>query len=420
MIIVCEDCGKKYRLDTTKLHGESARFKCKACNRLIQLTIPTPMDDHHGKGVISSAVSQSSAGNDLNPDGMKQIGVWSTHGSETDDDPDAKFSEGSGGYTVSFDKDAEGEIERDFSLPAETYQVSATGSLRSKMMILFVALPIALFAITSTFFLFQMKRLEKSLTDESVGIVNRLAEEKIADISRAVATQCKLYLLAKPSLKKEKFIKDNKFKQLAIQKVGATGYTALYERPGKDGVWRTWSHVQPKLIGIDMSTLKEPLGQNFNGFWRVFTGVRGGEESKGYYTWKDGDNRIRKKFMVCTPIDGTKYVIAATTYLEELTQSVTELKNRSHILAGHIVTVISISLMGTLFLIGAIVLVYSFRLTRRIRNLTEVADRISIGDMDAEISVRSKDEIGELAEAITRMQESIRLSIQRLRSRQRK
>ena len=419
MIIICEDCGKKYRLDTTKLHGESARFKCKACNRLIQLTIPTPMDDHHDKGTINSAVNQSTEGNDFNPDRMKQKDVWSTHGIVTDDDPDAKISEGSGVYTASFENDDEDELERDFSLPAKKNQASAARSLRSKMMILFVALPIALFAISSTFFLFQMKRLEKSLTDESVGIVNRLAEEKIADLSRAVATQCKLYLLANPSLKKEKFTKDNKFKQLAIQKVGATGYTALYERPGKDGVWRTWSHIQPKLIGIDMSTLKKPLGQNFDGFWHVFTGVRSGEESKGYYTWKDGDNRIRKKFMVCTPIEGTKYVIAATTYLEELTQSVTDLKNRSHLLAGHIITVIAISLTGTLFLIGAIVLMYSFRLTSRIRNLTKVADRISIGDMDAEISVRSKDEIGELAEAITRMQESIRLSIQRLRTRQR-
>ena len=416
MIIICEDCGKKYRLDETKLHGESARFKCKSCNHLIQLTIPTLTDDHLGNGTTSSTFSQSTDGNDIKPDQIERRGIWHNHGALADDDPDAEIFEGTRLYTASFGKDDEDDPEGDSSLPLEPSSASGAHSLRSKMMILFFAFPIVLFSISSAFFLYQMKRLEKSLTDESVRIVNRLAEEKIAELSRAVATQCKLYLLAKPSLKKEKFIKDKKFKQLAIQKVGATGYTALYERPGKDGVWRTWSHVQPKLIGIDMSTLKEPLGQNFDGFWRVFTGVSGGEESKGYYTWKDGDNRIRKKFMVCTPIEGTKYVIAATTYLEELTQSVTELKNRSHILVTRIVTVIAISLMATLLLIGAIVLMYSFRLTRRIRSLTEVADRISIGEMDAVISVHSKDELGQLAEAITRMQESIRLSIQRLRS----
>jgi HAMP domain-containing protein len=46
-----------------------------------------------------------------------------------------------------------------------------------------------------------------------------------------------------------------------------------------------------------------------------------------------------------------------------------------------------------------------------------VAERISVGEMDAEIKIKSRDEIGDLAEAISRMQESIRLSIERLRRR---
>jgi methyl-accepting chemotaxis protein len=46
-----------------------------------------------------------------------------------------------------------------------------------------------------------------------------------------------------------------------------------------------------------------------------------------------------------------------------------------------------------------------------------VAERISVGDLDIEIESTSTDEIGELSEAISRMQESIRLSIERLRRR---
>jgi HAMP domain-containing protein len=46
-----------------------------------------------------------------------------------------------------------------------------------------------------------------------------------------------------------------------------------------------------------------------------------------------------------------------------------------------------------------------------------VADRISVGELDAVIDINSKDEIGDLAEAITRMQDSVRLSIERLRRR---
>jgi methyl-accepting chemotaxis protein len=53
-----------------------------------------------------------------------------------------------------------------------------------------------------------------------------------------------------------------------------------------------------------------------------------------------------------------------------------------------------------------------------IKKLTDVAERISVGDMGAEIKIKSKDEIGNLAEAISRMQDSLRLAIERLRRRQ--
>jgi len=49
--------------------------------------------------------------------------------------------------------------------------------------------------------------------------------------------------------------------------------------------------------------------------------------------------------------------------------------------------------------------------------LTDLAQRISIGDLDAEVDIKSKDEIGDLYDAIVRMQESIRLSMERLRRR---
>jgi HAMP domain-containing protein len=63
------------------------------------------------------------------------------------------------------------------------------------------------------------------------------------------------------------------------------------------------------------------------------------------------------------------------------------------------------------------VLIYGHRLIGKIRSLTEVADRISLGEFGMEIETHSKDEIGDLAEAIARMQDNIRLSIEHLRRR---
>jgi methyl-accepting chemotaxis protein len=71
--------------------------------------------------------------------------------------------------------------------------------------------------------------------------------------------------------------------------------------------------------------------------------------------------------------------------------------------------------------IGVIIIAYfaSRAIVTPIRKLTEAANRISVGELSVEITKPSQDEIGELADAITRMQDSIRLSIERLRRKKR-
>jgi methyl-accepting chemotaxis protein len=43
MDIICDSCGKKYRVDETKMKGESARVKCKACNNIMVVNKPAPV-----------------------------------------------------------------------------------------------------------------------------------------------------------------------------------------------------------------------------------------------------------------------------------------------------------------------------------------------------------------------------------------
>jgi HAMP domain-containing protein len=113
----------------------------------------------------------------------------------------------------------------------------------------------------------------------------------------------------------------------------------------------------------------------------------------------------------------TRIAEAKITHLEDLTQPVAALKARSQSLAGQMRTTITIILGGTFLIIGATVFIFAHRLTARVRSLTDAAERISIGDLEIEIPVCSRDEFGKLAEAISRMQDSIRLSIERLRRR---
>ena len=40
--IICDECGKKYRVDETKMKGQKARVKCKVCTNIMVITKPAP------------------------------------------------------------------------------------------------------------------------------------------------------------------------------------------------------------------------------------------------------------------------------------------------------------------------------------------------------------------------------------------
>ena len=174
--------------------------------------------------------------------------------------------------------------------------------LRGKMFVLFFLIPISLIIAASLLYMWQLTTLSSGLAKGSTETIVKMTEEVVTERAKEVASQCKVYLITHPELKKAFFNYDLKFKRIAVQKIGVTGYTALYEMPGSDGVWRTWAHLDPNMIGVDMSTLKESLGVSFAGFWKIFTGVKDGKESKGYYKWRDTKGALRDKFMVAYPL----------------------------------------------------------------------------------------------------------------------
>ncbi len=269
-----------------------------------------------------------------------------------------------------------------------------------------------------------LRELSTVSVKEAKSSLNKLGEKIIKEKAIDVATQVRIYLQARPKLRKEDFNKDLDFMRVAVQKVGLTGYTALYELPDTEGVWRTWAHVNPKIISIDMSKLRESLGKNFPGFWKVYTGVERGLESSGYYTWQDADGTFREKYMVCTPVGGTLYIIASTTYLDEFSKPARAIEGRMKFVErGYFEAYeIKIQIFYFVMLVAVVFMLmmayfYSRSVIRPIRYLSEVADRISMGDLDTPIQIKARGEVGLLAESIERMQMSVKAAIERLQKR---
>jgi ABC-type amino acid transport substrate-binding protein/HAMP domain-containing protein len=99
------------------------------------------------------------------------------------------------------------------------------------------------------------------------------------------------------------------------------------------------------------------------------------------------------------------------------TQAVKEMRTSSQNIRQTAVRTLIIIIGSTIVLIIFLVFLFGRQLTGSIKYLSGVADRISVGELDVEIKIASKDEIGELAQAISRMQDSLRLSLDRLRKR---
>ncbi|RTZ97912.1 MAG: hypothetical protein DSY90_05985 [Deltaproteobacteria bacterium] len=402
MIIICEECGKKYQTTGT-LKKERVKFKCRSCSHIITISQADVIPDSANgetaadlQSIMLSSPDEEITGiadeQRISPDSLDQTmaglkldtGEASGDSGDTDVDPGLPGKKGLG--------------------------------LRTKMMFLFLVVPIALFSISGAYYLMQMKQFSNTLTSESIEVVKKMGENRIREVARIVAGECKQYLLDHPELSKEQFMSNADFKKMSIQRVGLTGYTTLFSI----GPYTSWTHPNRRIVGKPLAPLlRKPLGKEFGRFFEIIKEIEKGnnEENSGYYLWQDPDGALREKFMVVTPLEGTQFGIAATVYLDEFIRPINKIvkKAEKNTLATRNII---LAILGiTLLLMAIIVFFYAHRITGRIKNLTDLAERISVGEMDTEIKIDSNDEIGSLGEAISRMQRSIRLSIERLRRR---
>jgi methyl-accepting chemotaxis protein len=72
-------------------------------------------------------------------------------------------------------------------------------------------------------------------------------------------------------------------------------------------------------------------------------------------------------------------------------------------------------LVATVLLAAACAWFSARALATPIMKLTDAAERMSLGDLNVKIDVQTRDEIGLLAQALGRMQTSLRMAMERLR-----
>jgi len=259
-----------------------------------------------------------------------------------------------------------------------------------------------------------LMELSMASMKEAKSSLNKLGEKIIRQKAIDVAAQIEIYIKSRPKMKREDLFKDPWLKNIAVQKVGETGYTAVHDDKGINHF-----HVNPAIVETDLHDLAPKLPA----FWKIVEVSLKGPAS-GYYDWKDADGRIRPKYMYLAPVQGTDLIVASTTYIDEFSKPAKAIEGRMKwIEKGYFeayeikVQMFYFVILVALVFLLLVIYFYSRSVIRPIYYLSEVADRISMGDLDTPIRVKAKGEVGLLAESIERMQTSVKAAIERLQKR---
>jgi HAMP domain-containing protein len=272
-------------------------------------------------------------------------------------------------------------------------------NIRTRLFLAFLFLTVMPLAVVSYVGLSATQSVSNLTVEKSTNQMKELGETSIRQKALDVAAQIRLYFEAHPELLPDpvKMMADKELAEIAVQPVGLTGYTALYDSNGI-----VYFHSDSKLIGQDMHKFAAILPE----FWAIFNDSLDGAAVGSYYQWKEADDSLREKYMECVPVGGTQFRIAATTYIDEFYAPIhdTEREARSIFEQTRLRTFLAIAAVTILALLVAVWL--SSYISRPVASVIAASKAVEAGHF-AQVDLREveqrKDELGGLARVFSRM-----------------
>lgn len=255
--------------------------------------------------------------------------------------------------------------------------------------------------------------------------LQQLGEQIIQAKSRDVARQIEMYFRMHPNTDIREMRKDPLFMELALQRVGKTGYTAITEarKPGNKPtaglepvIFRV--HERPELHDRDMSF----LGKTMPAWWAICKRGLDGVEASGYYEWcQPKGGSCQKKYLYVTPvkvpINSITMMVSAVTSIDEFSLPMVTMRQKADrvadtyqhyilqmlLLFGVISTaILLLTFLGTYLLGRRTGLKYIAPITR----LADSAKQLGEGKWDVQLPdhvLARTDEIGVMARSFSSM-----------------
>ena len=346
MLVICEECAKKYNIDENRIKGDRARFSCLECGHIIVVEKPHPDPD-------TDAAAEDRTAEELVAADATAPGESSRSGSAADEDRKrASARAGAKGRGV----------------PIGTY--------------LLVALAIGFLTITGVMAYLYLQYIPE--------LMNRQVDLRTTDIAISFSGSVKQPLLVR------NYLLVNKEAERTSRLPGVA-YAAVVNKRGivVAGFFSDLSRFSPDFA----RQVKE------KGFPQEI--VRGNHLAAGAGAGDQvfvlGGQKLHDKAIALADVGGEVHV---GIYLSDVDRAIREV----------LLSPTTFSLLGLVLFSGILTFFLIARsISRPLQELTEVVNRISLGELDLSVEPRGPREVRELAHAFERMQYSIRAALERMR-----
>jgi len=330
MEIVCDKCGKKYRIDENKIKGKKARVKCKVCENIIVVVKPEPEEFQDSEFTFAAPTPSE-------PEIPQKVVVDTVIPPVRD-------------YTKEEDVSKPPDVETPVERPGG---VSLLNTIQARISIILV--------IITTLILFGFVVYNYFAAKSKM-------ETELNNFARITSTRLSKYLVEPLWGVDEKQIEDAFNSEMMEKRIYG-------------------------IVVIDRDTNKVFLAKKRDINWNII-------KAKGKITGDliKSSRKIRRDKEVLGDVE---IYVTPKFIRQELNQSIIN------------TAITAVILDIAIFL--AVYIILRQIIIRPIMKLTDIADRMSMGDLNAEIDIKSKNEIGLLAQAVVRMQTSLRLALKRLR-----
>lgn len=157
-------------------------------------------------------------------------------------------------------------------------------------------------------------RSHQLVSSENAGITNRLVETSVQEKANLVAQQVSEYLQNHPNLVPDQFdtlIQNSDLFLLAVQPVGSSGHTFMYDTSGMIFFDQDESRIGEQLANIYGS---------IPDYWNLLETSFRDLPINGYYNLRGLEDREGQKYFASALVGNSDLRIAATTYVDEFSQ----------------------------------------------------------------------------------------------------